>query len=431
MPRQRNLSRERQAATASARPSLRRRQPPRNNSRKLVKAAAETEPSSDSDKLTSIDYVSHTPADLLREKLEDLRWATVESDPGIFTQIAKDAGVRGIKVEELYAIEPESIENLPHTYGLVFLFRWKEEDDDEDKNSDTPELSSPGPAQPWFANQVIDNACASLALLNIFLNISPAPNSIDLGEHLRQFRNFTASFNPVLRGLALSNFAFLRRIHNKFARASELRESNIVLYKNALDFAKNGPDNESDQNTAADDDFHFIAYVPLNGHLWELDGLSAEPHVAGVIPPGSSWAETATKRIQERIERYSSAEIRFNLMAVVQDRTYEMELERERLEKVLRAAEASDRSASSDDIPVLQEIPFMTEEDLQTLISNTKKEINSLDNNLMLEQVQTADSQLYATRRQYEYAQFLRDMIAMVVEQGDGWKLIMENLKSQ
>ena len=48
------------------------------------------------------------------------------------------------------------------------------------------------PENLWFANQVIDNSCASLALLNIILNV---PN-LEIGEHLTQFKQFTKDFSP-------------------------------------------------------------------------------------------------------------------------------------------------------------------------------------------------------------------------------------------
>lgn len=63
--------------------------------------------------------------------------------------------------------------------------------------------------------QTVDNACASVALLNIVNNI---PN-IELGEHLSQFKDFTAGLTPALRGDAISNFSFVKRIHNSFARS--------------------------------------------------------------------------------------------------------------------------------------------------------------------------------------------------------------------
>jgi ubiquitin carboxyl-terminal hydrolase L5 len=88
------------------------------------------------------------------------------------------------------------------------------------------------PEGVWFANQVspslpvtlgllpsdhgktINNACASVALLNIVNNVP----EIELGENLRAFKDFTASFSPALRGDAVGNFEFVKDIHNSFAR---------------------------------------------------------------------------------------------------------------------------------------------------------------------------------------------------------------------
>lgn len=65
-----------------------------------------------------------------------------------------------------------------------------------------------------IGNQTASNACASVALLNIVNNIK----GIDLGENLRSFKDFTMPFTPALRGDAISNFEFVKRIHNSFAR---------------------------------------------------------------------------------------------------------------------------------------------------------------------------------------------------------------------
>lgn len=63
-------------------------------------------------------------------------------------------------------------------------------------------------------SQTVNNACASVALLNIVNNIP----EIELGDHLRNFKEFTMSFSPALRGDAISNFEFVKEIHNSFAR---------------------------------------------------------------------------------------------------------------------------------------------------------------------------------------------------------------------
>ena len=92
----------------------------------------------------------------------------------------------------------------------------------------------------------------------------------------------------------------IRDVHNSFARAS--------------------PFIDETQRTANEDDdvYHFIAYTPINGILYELDGLQPAP-----ISHGPSTFEEFPEKVipvlQRRIERYPANEIRFNLLAMVRD----------------------------------------------------------------------------------------------------------------
>jgi len=50
--------------------------------------------------------------------------------------------------------EPEEIDRLKPIHGLIFLFKWQQETEKRETLSDyDPEL--------FFANQVINNACAT------------------------------------------------------------------------------------------------------------------------------------------------------------------------------------------------------------------------------------------------------------------------------
>lgn len=78
--------------------------------------------------------------------------------------------------------------------------------------------------------------------------------------------------------------------------------------------------------------FHFIAYVPFNGRLYELDGLQSGPIDLGETQP-ETWLAQASLEIQNRIQKFAQNEIRFNLLAVCKD----IQIRKEQELKSLRA----------------------------------------------------------------------------------------------
>lgn len=103
------------------------------------------------------------------------------------------------------------------------------------------------------------------------------------------------------RGEALSNSELIRDVHNSFAKSSPF-----------VDETQHHPD-ESDP-----DAFHFIAYTPINGTLYELDGLQPAPISHGACT-SDAFPSKVMEVLQRRIARYDAAEIRFNLLAMVRD----------------------------------------------------------------------------------------------------------------
>ncbi|GAU91270.1 hypothetical protein RvY_03560 [Ramazzottius varieornatus] len=220
-------------------------------------------------------------------------WCTIESDPAVFTELIRDFGVTGMQVEELYMLDESLFEQLRPIHGLIFLFKWEQEG---------PKKSPPKLADSkniYFAKQVIHNACATQAIVNILLNVEH--NDLKLGETLVSFKEFSNGFDPLLRGQCLSNCEVIRNVHNSFAR-NELFET----------FGRKAEKEE--------DVFHFVGYLPINGRLIELDGLAEGPIDHGEIPAGRDWLHIATPIIENRMNTYSGREIRFTLLALITDR---------------------------------------------------------------------------------------------------------------
>ncbi|KAF2456851.1 ubiquitin carboxyl-terminal hydrolase [Lineolata rhizophorae] len=223
-------------------------------------------------------------------------WNTIESDAGVFTYLLQALGTKDVQFEELVSLDADSIRQLSPVYGVIFLFKYPT----GEPRTNTPKdgsLDFEAGENMFFAAQTIQNACGTQALLSVLLN---KDNEINIGEQLREFKEFTGAFPADLRGEALSNSELIRDAHNSFARSS--------------------PFIDETQRAATEDDdvYHFIAYTPLNGTLYELDGLQPAPISHGACTP-DEFPDKVIPVLQRRIERYPIHEIRFNLIAMVRD----------------------------------------------------------------------------------------------------------------
>jgi len=133
------------------------------------------------------------------------------------------------------------------------------------------------------------------------MNIQPEQaQGFQLGQELTALRDFTSDFPPDVRGLAIGNSEAIRTVHNSFHPPQPLIPD----------------EKDNDRNGEA---FHFVAYVPVAGGLYELDGLKAGP-IRLCDCPLDEWLNHASEAVTARIARYSESEQRFNLMAVVRSR---------------------------------------------------------------------------------------------------------------
>jgi len=210
-----------------------------------------------------------------------------------------------VQFEELISLEPSGLAELHPVYGVIFLFKYPTNAPytagDKPLDGDFDETAA---EELFFAAQTIQNACGTQALLSVLLNKNEAEAGeagfVEVGGPLGEFRDFTMVLPPEFRGEALSNSELIRDVHNSFAKSSP--------------FA----DETQRQSAEQDDAFHFIAYTPIRGTLYELDGLQRAPISHGPCSQDDFPAKVM-EVLQRRVARYEASEIRFNLLAMVRD----------------------------------------------------------------------------------------------------------------
>ncbi|KAF5331816.1 hypothetical protein D9611_008902 [Ephemerocybe angulata] len=281
-------------------------------------------------------------------------FAVIESDPGVFTSLVRNLGVRGLELIEVYGIEPWAMDHLS-PYGFILCFLWH-------KDAHRPaDFDDPAAEKVWFANQLSDDSCATHAILNVLLNCP----GIDIGPELENFKRETQDMSPVMRGLAATNLPILRETHNALARPADKRAALNSLATATMNAKKEkekqkaesskprprkrlktddtppkkrkGKEKEKPAATEeeAEESFHFIAYIPAHGKVWELDGFKSGPLEVGELPSSpdgdtdslewrKAWIDVVRPALRMKMERYGGSgddgsDIRFNLLALVED----------------------------------------------------------------------------------------------------------------
>ncbi|XP_033116448.1 ubiquitin carboxyl-terminal hydrolase isozyme L5-like [Anneissia japonica] len=301
-------------------------------------------------------------------------WCLIESDPGVFTELIKGFGTTGVQVEEIWSLDETSFANLKPVHGLIFLFKWKQGIEGSGSVVLDDRLNT-----IFFAKQVINNACATQAILSILLNCKH--KDFNLGSTLTDFKEFSQTFDPTMKGLSISNSETIKEVHNSFSR-QQMFEFDKSMSKDA-------------------DAYHFVGFMPIDGRLYELDGLKDGPVDLGKCDQ-DDWLKTAKPAIEERISKYNADEIHFNLMAIVSDR--KMVYTRELNKLTEKVQEIQDKSEA------------METEDSEQTLNDLQAEISRLQDKIEEENKKMQRYKVENIRRKHNYLPLIMEMLRLLAK---------------
>ena len=318
-------------------------------------------------------------------------WCTIESDPGVFTELIKNIGVKGVQVDEIIDMDILEVGDEP-VYGLLFLFKYMH------NSGYKPNVLSSWDPDLFFAKQEIQNACATQAILGVLLNNT---DKLDIGPTLKELKSFTSDMDPSTRGLAISNSEKIRLEHNKFSHPEPFVFAKTV--------AKDG-----------DDVFHFVSYIHFKNAIYEIDGLQKGPILIEDNVKKEEWIKKVKPSIQNRINLYSQSEIKFNLLAIVPDKLDKAKKVEEDLNKRKKYVEGliNGQKPSSEDKD-MEEYNKMSKEQLESTLNDFENLIKNNAQTIKDEEYRVSKYKEENERRQFNYIPFIYELLKTMAEKGE------------
>ena len=319
-------------------------------------------------------------------------WCTIESDPGVFTELIKNIGVKGVQVDEIIDMDILEVGDEP-VYGLIFLFKYMQ------NSGYKPNVLKSWDPDLFFAKQEIQNACATQAILGVLLNNT---DKLDIGPTLKELKSFTKEMDPSTRGLAISNSEKIRTEHNKFSHPEPFVFTKTI--------AKDG-----------DDVFHFVSYIHFKNAIYEIDGLQQGPILIEDNVKNEEWIKKVKPSIQNRISLYSQSEIKFNLLAIVPNKLEKAKKVEEDLNKRKKYVEElinGTQKPSSEDKD-LEEYNKMNKEQLESTLKDFESLIKNNSQTIKDEEYKVSKYKEENERRQFNYIPFIYELLKIMAEKGE------------
>ena len=181
-----------------------------------------------------------------------VRWVPMESNPDVWNSFLTSLGVESKwRFTDVWGLDPEMLAMVPQPVAAVILLYPISENTEKfgrEKVASSGAISD----EVFFMKQTVGNACGTVGIVHSLLNNT---NRIDVGDTLK-------TFYSRCDGVSYDD------------RAKLLEESDAIASKHqsAAETGQTAPPSADERVN-----LHFVAFVSVNGSMYELDGRKEQP----------------------------------------------------------------------------------------------------------------------------------------------------------
>ncbi|XP_069778913.1 ubiquitin carboxyl-terminal hydrolase isozyme L1 isoform X2 [Narcine bancroftii] len=212
-------------------------------------------------------------------------WKPMEINPECLSRLGVASSWKFVDV---LGLENESLSMVPTPVCALLLLFPLSQQHESHRNRQTSELSGKGiDSKVYFVVQSISNSCGTIALVNTVANNQNKLEFVE-GSILKKFFNETANLSAKERAKHLEQNKEIHAAHDATAEEGECQ-----IHEDGINF-------------------HFITFVGVDGHLYELDGRMPFPIDHGEI---NDLLQDSAKVCRQFMER-DQGEVRFTAVAL-------------------------------------------------------------------------------------------------------------------
>ncbi|GCB64759.1 ubiquitin carboxyl-terminal hydrolase isozyme L1 isoform X2 [Scyliorhinus torazame] len=220
-----------------------------------------------------------------------MEWKAMEINPEMLNKCLSRLGVASSwKFVDVLGLENESLSMVPSPVCALMLLFPLSQQHESHRERQTSKLSGKGiDSKIYFLRQTISNSCGTIGLINTIANNQDKLDFVE-GSILKKFLNETIHLSAEERAKQLEKNEKIRAAHDVTAEEGECQV------------------HEDGTN------FHFITFVGVDGHLYELDGRMPFPIDQGETSNDGLLQDSA-KICRQFMER-DQGEVRFTAVAL-------------------------------------------------------------------------------------------------------------------